>query len=233
MNCIIDLTYQVFYTITGRPRHPKSMNLNDSYVGDYAFFKKDLLDLCYPIRHGIVNNWDDMEKIWNQIYCNEFCVSPTEHPVLMTEAPLNPKINREKMTQIMFETFNVPAFYVHSQAVLSLYGSGYISGILVNSGFDVTSVVPIREGHAITHAIAQMNLAGNDLTTYLTHLLIDRGYAIDSNIGKATIREIKEKLCYVAHDFEQEMKANVQYSPTTEMAFRLPDDHIIDVGNER
>ncbi|CAH8385404.1 unnamed protein product [Eruca vesicaria subsp. sativa] len=226
-----DAPRAVFPSIVGRPRDTGvklvGMSQKQSYVGDQAQTKRGILTLEYPIERGIVNNWEAMEMIWHHTFYNELGVDPKEHPVLLTEAPLNPKANREMMTQIMFEGFNVPNLYVALQAVLSLYASGSTTGIAVGSGDGVTQAVPIYQGSALSHAILRLDLAGRDITNYLTKIMIERGYTTTAK--HEIVRDIKEKLGYVALDHNQEMEE----ANTSSRNYELPDGQVIRLGTER
>ncbi|CAL8103758.1 unnamed protein product [Calicophoron daubneyi] len=225
----------IFSSILGRPYSPiviVGVNRRDNFIGDEAQSKRGVLVLHSPIEHGIVKNWDEMEHVWRYTFNNELRVMPEEHPVLLTEAPLNPNKNREKMCEIMFEQFHVPKLYVSIQAVLSLYASGRTTGALVDSGDGVTHAVPIFEGYCLRHTVERMSVAGRDLTNHLIRLMLTRGYDLVTTAEQQIAREIKEKLCYVALDYTDELE-KAKTHPEMEQDYKLPDGQIIQIKEER
>ncbi|KAM3267589.1 hypothetical protein P3S67_032218 [Capsicum chacoense] len=222
----------VFPTIVGRPRHTGvmvGMGQKDVYVGYEALSKRGILNLKYPIGHGLVRKWDDIEKLWHHTFYDELCVAPEEHPVLLTEAPFNSKVNREKMTQIIFETFNIPAMYVANKAVLSVFANGRTTCIVVDCGDDVTHAVPIYEGTVLPRAISQLVLGGRDLTD---HLIRDLSCVINW-YDREQICDMEETIAYIALDFEHEIDKAKNCSKSVEKGFELPDGQVINIGTER
>jgi len=179
---------------------------------------------------GIVQNWEDMELVWHHAFYQSLCIAPEEHPILLTEAPLNPRSNREQMAETMYETFNVPALYIIISAALVLYSSGHTSGLVVDSGDGLTFAVPFYEGAAIIPSIRRLELAGRDLTRYLVRLMSEKGFAFQSSSGFDLTRKIKEKLAEVAFDFRDQLR-----SPPIELeeSYSLPDGQILKLTSER
>merc|ERR1712223_2331567 len=195
-----------FPSIVGRPKNASAMQgvtQKNEYIGDEAQQKRGILNLKYPIANGIVSDWEDMEKVWHHTFFNELRVTPSEvHGLLVTEAPRNPKANRERMLTAMFETFEVKNMYVAIQAVMSLYANGRSTGLVVDSGDGVTHTVPVFEGFSVPHAVEKMEIAGRVLTTYLQKLLIESVAAsFTSSAELEIVKQVKEELCFVASKY--------------------------------
>lgn len=222
-----------FPTLIGKPKQTDNdMETRSIFIGNEAQQKIKLLNLSHPIKNGLVINFDDMEKIWHHTFYNELRSAPEEHPVFLSEVPLSSKSNREKTTEIMFEKFNVPRVYLKNQATLALYAAGRTDGVVVSSGYGVTHTVPIYEGESIPFATFKVDIAGRDLTEYFMKIMTEAGFSYRSDSLRKFVTEMKERLCYVAEDFDEEMKAAIDTS-CKEKSFTLPDGTLFTVDHER
>ncbi|VDK46775.1 unnamed protein product [Anisakis simplex] len=217
----------IFPSVVGRPIVRSSQRIGDIevkdlMVGEECTQLRQMLDCSYPMENGIVRNWDDMAHVWDYTFGPEkLDIDPKECKLLLTEPPLNPSGNRERLLQVMFEQYGFNSLYIAVQAVLTLYAQGLLTGVVVDSGDGVTHICPVYEGFALSHLTRRLDIAGRDITRYLIK-------AADFE----TVRLLKEKLCYVAYDVEQEQRLALETTVLTE-PFTLPDGRVIRVGGER
>ncbi|OBT80841.1 hypothetical protein VF21_00262 [Pseudogymnoascus sp. 05NY08] len=233
-----DLPKCFFPSFVGRPKHLRVLAgalEGDVFIGTRAQELRGLLKIRYPLEHGIVTDWDDMVKIWEWVYGDGLKTLSEDHPVLLTEPPLNPRSNRDTAAQILFETFNVPALHTSIQAVLSLYASGRTTGIVLDSGDGVSHAVPVYEGFAMPSAIRRIDVAGRDVTEHMQMLLRKGGHVFHTSAEKEVVRLIKEKLSYVSLDPKDEERGWGVRKTTDNMMvdYVLPDGNKLKVGAER
>lgn len=228
---------KTFPSLVGRPiiraqYQTDGIEVKDMVVGDEANKLRSLLELSYPMENGIVKNWDDMCHVWDYTFNEKMGIDPEECKILLTDPPMNPKSNRRKMLEIMFEKYGFNSAYIAIQAVLTLYAQGLLTGVVVDSGDGVTHICPVYEGYALPHLTSRLDIAGRDITRYLTDLLRLRGYAFNHTADFETIRMLKEKLCYCAYNVKQE---ELLATETTFLSdtYTLPDGRVIKLEAER
>ncbi|KAL2038154.1 hypothetical protein N7G274_009102 [Stereocaulon virgatum] len=239
-------------SIVGRPilrseERSGDIVVKDIMCGDEAAAARSMLQITYPMENGIVKRWDDMEHLWNYTFHEKMKIDTTGRKILLTEPPLNPLKNREQMCDVMFERYNFGGVYVAIQAVLALYAQGtrpilkwgssderlgLSSGVVVDSGDGVTHIVPVYESTVLNHLTRRLDVAGRDVTRNLIALLLRRGYALNRTADFETVRQIKEKLCYVSYDLELDQKLSEDTTVLVE-SYTLPDGRVIRVGSER
>ena len=207
---------------------PKSIfsniiSLSTDKVGD-----ESLEDNISPIEHGIITNFDLMEKIWEHTFTRELKVPQEERNILTSDSPLSPKINREKITQIMFEKFNIQGLFICIRPILSMYCVGKTSALVVESGDDVTQIVPINEGYFFPYSITKSNLGGKLVTNFLRDKLKESNDEILFNEIKKNAKIIKEKLCRVSLNYEEELSDK----NNNEIKYKLPDGKEVNLNKE-
>jgi actin-related protein 2 len=191
-----------------------------------------MLSLTYPLENGIIKDWTDAKHVWDYTFKEKLKINPHDCKILLTEPPLNPVKNRQLMLQMMFETYGFKGVHVAIQAILTLYAQALMSGVVVDSGDGVTHIVPVYEGYSLESQTRRIDVAGRDVTRYLIRLLLLRGYAFNRTADFETVKEIKEKLCYVAYDLDMENRL-AEETTITEQKYKLPDGRVITVGRER
>jgi actin-related protein 2 len=226
-----------FPSIVGRPilraeERTGDIEIKDIMCGDDASAVRSSLQISYPMENGIIRNWEDMEHLWDYAFYEKLQEDTTGRKVLLTEPPMNPLKNREKMVSTMFEKYNFGGVYVAIQAVLALYAQGLSSGVVVDSGDGVTHVIPVYESVVLNHLTRRLDVAGRDVTRHLIDLLSRRGYAFNRSADFETVRQIKEKLCYVSYDLELDAKLANETTTLVE-TYELPDGRVIKAGSER
>jgi actin len=225
----------IFPSIIGRPKYEKTMgakngDCSEIYIGDQTNSRRGILTLKYPIDHGIITSWDDMELLWNYTFNEQLQIDPKTHNIMLTEAPQNPKKNREKMMEIMFEKFQTNASYVAIQGVLSLYASGRTTGLVLDIGDGVAHTIPIFDGYCIPYTVSRQDFAGRDITVYLKKLLEEKGHRFVTTSEREIVRCIKEKFSYCALDYHNELELFKKRNMTRN--YKLPDGNIIKINEE-
>ncbi|KAI9347974.1 actin family [Zopfochytrium polystomum] len=228
----------VIPAVVGRPtlraeERIGDVQVKDIMVGDEAAALRNMLEMSYPMEKGIVRNdsWEDMIHLWNYTFAKLGVQNPADHKILLTEPVMNPKKNREKMCEVMFEHYGFNGVFVAIQAVLALQAQGITTGLVVDSGDGVTHVIPVFDGFALPHH-RRLDVAGRDITQYLIKLLLLRGYAFNRTADFETVRQLKEKVCYVGYDLQLEQKLATETTVLVE-SYTLPDGRVIKIGSER
>ncbi|XP_014323613.1 beta-centractin isoform X2 [Myotis lucifugus] len=221
-----------FPNYVGRPKHMRVMAgalEGDLFIGPKAEEHRGLLTLRYPMEHGVVRDWNDMERIWQYVYSkDQLQTFSEEHPVLLTEAPLNPSKNREKAAEVFFETFNVPALFISMQAVLSLYAIFSLDRSGVRLGVWGHPCCPYLRGlcHAPFHHAGGHRW--RDVSRYLRLLLRKEGFDFHTSAEFEVVRTIKERACYLSINPQKD-----EALETEKVQYTLPDGSMLDVGPAR
>ncbi|CAD7946230.1 unnamed protein product [Amoebophrya sp. A120] len=221
-----DQPVSVFPTDVGIPRrrHRKKCD-RDFYCGNEVAENQQYLSVSHPVEGAVIENFQHIEMLWDYIFVDVLQIQPEKHGVLITEPPYNPKPNRERTVELMFEAFGVPSLSVRIQGVLALMGQGRTTGLVLDAGAGVTHAIPILDGYGMPYNIKKMHCAGRELDVYLAKLLAKAGYQVSTSFARREIVKMKERLCYVSMDPTEERVIKPAI-------YKMPDGEKIQLGEE-
>lgn len=230
-----------YYQSIGEPKYKKILRGDkdtgenkELYVGKDCDKYMGVLKLRYPIKNGVFHNEQDILTVFNHIYSKLEIKSEEikEHPILITEPLLNPYFHRRQITSVLFENFNVPALCFGSQPILSLWASGFKSGVILESGEGVTQCCSVYEGYSIPHSYIRQDFAGRHVTEYFQVLLKKLGYSFNTTSEFEIVKRMKEGICYsmISNNSNDESK---RLSETAQTVYSLPDGTYVNVKEEK
>ncbi|KAL1491395.1 hypothetical protein ABEB36_011998 [Hypothenemus hampei] len=129
----------------------------------YLHVPRPNMELHNYMKEGMIENWDMFEKILDYSYDKIIQSEPQYHPVLFSESPWNQRHKREKLTELMFEKYKVPAFFLVKNAALAAFANGRATALVIDSGATHTSAVPVLDGYVISNAVVKSPLGGEYL----------------------------------------------------------------------
>ncbi|KAM3956892.1 actin [Aphomia sociella] len=200
------------------------------YCGREAVRKRGLSHLTWPVKKGLIQDWDEMEKLWHHVFYKELHVPPEECMILHSVHPLMERKDKEKMTEILFESFATKSLYLAKSPALVLHASGKTSGVVWKNGYSCSYAAPVFEGFPLRHSTITSELTGEALTDRLQKLMAKNGYSFTTLFERDILNRIKAELCYVCQDYATEMTKS---SSQDKIHFDLPDGQRILLGEER
>ena len=207
----------IFNSIVGIPKMPGimvSMGQQERFVGEEAISKLEIMNFNAPIQRGQVSDWDKFETLMHYLLYEKMKVVPEEISIMITESPKSPKENKQKLSELLFETFNVQNIHLANSSMLGLFSYGKSSGLVIDSGYNVTSTVPVYEGFPLVYASQRIDLGGEDLSNKLFDVIKDKLDKTYKTIkGKLLSEDIKDKLGFISMDVnhEEKVEKNIFY----------------------
>lgn len=228
----------VFPTVVGHERHSDGMvelTGQESYVGVAAETRRSVLLLKRPVKESGVENWDDYERVVHHTF-EQLKTSAPETKVLYSVPVMGSKANEQKMSQLLFESYNVPVLAAAYAPVMSLYGAGKSSGVVVEIGEGSTQIMPIWEGAMIGEAVKKTRIGGEMLTNWFSRVLTEsvKGMVDPTQSMLLDVRLLKQQSCYVAQNYEKELKEfEESKNALRRLTCSLVDGSKLTLGSER
>ncbi|KAI8431257.1 hypothetical protein MSG28_001286 [Choristoneura fumiferana] len=202
------------------------------YCGREAILKRGVSQLTWPVQEGLIEDWEEMEKLWHHTFYKELMVAPEESRVMHAVHPLVPERHKEQMAEILFETFAVNSIYLAQSPALVVHASGRTSGVVWENGFACCYAAPVFEGFPLKHSIITSPITGQAITKGLQSLLSNIGYSFTTAIEIELLERIKAEICYVAEDYEEELSFK-KSGGDSKVRYELPDGQHVLLDQER